>query len=161
MRGWHDIGGLVDENRGQIIKCGCFATIQGQFNTDDLVGLNVARIPAACHSDSTVSGTSILGGLVGRNHGRISSSYSLSKVSGEWNRIGGLVGYNSGGILNSAIAPETLMDVFLLAFGIYRLLDNPTATVDWVYRLPKCRIDSPTWRRGGIFPKMLQWISEK
>ena len=96
------LGGLVGENRSQIISS--FANVTVTQQTGDfaggLVGYNNGGLIQESGASGRVEGHMNVGGLVGTNLNSIINSYATGMVSGD-NGVGGLVGSNIGLISHS------------------------------------------------------------
>ncbi len=95
------VGGLVGENRGEILNSCVTGHVLGKYSVGGLVGKNAGKIRNSC-SGADVSGSkNYVGGLAGDNSGEITNSFATGHVSGTENYVGGLTGDNSGEITNS------------------------------------------------------------
>ncbi|WP_321348701.1 MBG domain-containing protein [Halopseudomonas oceani] len=110
------VGGLVGQNKGEIIQSYVSGTVSGTvladgqpadniqaalsgMNVGGLAGINNGSITQS-HATSSVNGASLVGGLVGYNTYKISQSYATGMVNGK-NQVGGLVGYTNGTVAQS------------------------------------------------------------
>lgn len=88
--GYEDVGGLVGNNDGMIIRSHSSCFVDGTLATGGLIGSNSSGVVMASYSQGTVIGHSSVGGLVGKG-GSLKSCYSISYVHG-MKSAGGLVG---------------------------------------------------------------------
>jgi hypothetical protein len=93
------VGGIVGQNRGDVINCHSHATVSGSGSSvGGVVGRNTGAV-TNCHSITTVSGDRSVGGLLGENSGTVNDSFSGGKVEGIYStsgHLGGLVGTHKG-----------------------------------------------------------------
>ena len=96
-------GGLVGENRGNIINCYATGEVSspGSQGVGGLVYWNDGNITNS-YAAVNVSGAWVVGGLVGTNYdnGEITDCYATGDASATGTTVGGLVGGNDGNITN-------------------------------------------------------------
>ena len=102
-----NVGGLVGDNFGSIVRCYSDSNVQGKKNfVGGLAGYSVGSISHSYASgrvegggNNPASGNAV-GGLLGKNLGGITASYATGNVSGKA-EVGGLAGANIGPITGS------------------------------------------------------------
>ena len=102
-----NVGGLVGDNFGSIVRCYSDSDVQGKKNfVGGLAGYSVGSISHSYASgrvegggNNLASGNAV-GGLLGKNLGGITASYATGNVSGKAG-VGGLAGVNVGPITGS------------------------------------------------------------
>ena len=102
-----NVGGLVGDNFGSIVRCYSDSDVQGKKNfVGGLAGYSLGSISYSYASgrvegggNNLASGNAV-GGLLGKNLGGITASYATGNVSGKA-EVGGLAGANIGPITGS------------------------------------------------------------
>ncbi|NDV60612.1 GLUG motif-containing protein [Bacteroides sp. 519] len=102
VKGNFNVGGLVGQNFGTIIKCSVKGCVTGNYQTGGLVGENFHSI-TECYTEVSVEGDNNTGGLVGENFHSITECYTEVSVEGD-NNTGGLVGENDTGSIIACYA---------------------------------------------------------
>lgn len=112
------VGGIVGENRGELLRCAFRGTVKGKNDVGGLVGINEVTGQVVCASfGGDVTGEKHVGGLVGQNLGSVVECINLGSVNTAasdngvqqdweeddleghvtgWTDVGGVAGYSSG-----------------------------------------------------------------
>ena len=107
ISGAWNVGGLVGENEGTLVRCFVSGTVSGESSAGGLAGSNYGGELNQCYASGTVAGGDGTGGLAGDNYdGFITESYSSAAVSGDV-YTGGLVGTSSGGLISDNVFWDT------------------------------------------------------
>ena len=130
VSGHDEIGGLVGDNQGILIKdisglieFSCSnSLVSGQDDVGGLVGKNSGYVTSSYSHSDIICERGTAGGLVGSNYGSIESSYSASTISG-YSDVGGLVGYDGSdprGTTTSSFWDVETSSLPISAGGIYK-----------------------------------------
>ena len=96
IQGGSRTGGLVGDNKGQIVNCGVFGLVTGEIGVGGIAGINrFTGVIRKSFYRGAVHGFDTVGGAVGLNeNGWVDSTFAEANLTGRQD-VGGLIGRNT------------------------------------------------------------------